>query len=225
MKLKLKNSKSSATILDDVLAKLAEIVDGLGWKATVADYARERFIRYVVNMATEAGLDLDRKSQFTVELADRMSRVSGRRPTKSDIAVFAKRDGIDVKSDQYREFVKQLDATSDEANTEVIAPVEDLVVYAGTKLMQQFSGYAALDPSAAAKRMTEELETAIKQLEDGGVAKPEKAKILKKNLAKLEKYGYKANPTEGLVFMYRGKPFKLTGNFAQINQIMGLLKY
>ena len=58
--------------------------------------------------------------------------------------------------------MKQLDATSDEVNQEVIAPLEDLVVYAGTKLMQQFSGYAALDPSATAKRTTEELDAAVK---------------------------------------------------------------
>lgn len=62
MKLKLKSMRSSRAILDDVLARLTEIVDGLGWKTTVADYARERFIRYAVNIATEAGIDLDRKS-------------------------------------------------------------------------------------------------------------------------------------------------------------------
>lgn len=99
-----------------------------------------------------------------MELVDRMSCVSGRRPTKSDLAVFAKRDGIDVKSEQYKKFVKLIDETSDEANQEVIAPLEDLVVYAGTQLMQQLQGYVALDPSATAKKTSAELDAAISEL-------------------------------------------------------------
>ena len=32
-------------------------------------------------------------------------------------------------------------------------------------------------------------------------------------------------PTEGVVFVYKGKVFKLTGTFAAINQLMGIIKY
>ena len=32
-------------------------------------------------------------------------------------------------------------------------------------------------------------------------------------------------PTEGLVFKYNGKIYKLTGTFAAINQLMGIIKY
>jgi len=32
-------------------------------------------------------------------------------------------------------------------------------------------------------------------------------------------------PTEGVVFVYNGKVFKLTGTFAAINQLMGIIKY
>ena len=32
-------------------------------------------------------------------------------------------------------------------------------------------------------------------------------------------------PTEGVVFKFKGKTFKLTGTFAAINQLMGIIKY
>lgn len=32
-------------------------------------------------------------------------------------------------------------------------------------------------------------------------------------------------PSEGLVFQFKGKLFKLTGTFAAINQLMGIIKY
>ena len=32
-------------------------------------------------------------------------------------------------------------------------------------------------------------------------------------------------PTEGIVFKYKGKIYKLTGTFAAINQLLGIMKY
>lgn len=81
-----------------VLSKLAEIADGLGWNATINDYAKERFEKYIINRAMEADFPISKRSEFVEELADRLSKLSKRRPTKSDLAAFAKKEGIDVKS-------------------------------------------------------------------------------------------------------------------------------
>lgn len=225
VKLKLKNVKASEEILKTILDDLDKIVDGLGYKATVADYAQERFIKYIVNVATKSGLDLNRNSDFVKELADRMSDVSGRRPTKSDIATYAKKEGLDIKSNEYKDFIKLLDNSIKEANAQIIMPLEDLTIKAGILLMQQLHGYVALDPSNSAKKISAELELAIKDFETKDGLDQAKVARFKKNLAKLEKYGKTADPTEGLVFTYKGKPAKLTGRFAAINQILGLLKY
>jgi len=32
-------------------------------------------------------------------------------------------------------------------------------------------------------------------------------------------------PTEGIVFVYKGKTYKLTGLFAPVNQLLGLTRY
>ena len=51
--------------------------------------------------------------------------------------------------------------------------------------------------------------------------------FLKRELQRLQDLGgFKAIvPTEGIVFKYQGKVYKLTGAFAPVNQIIGYLKF
>ncbi len=51
--------------------------------------------------------------------------------------------------------------------------------------------------------------------------------LLKTQLDKIKRLGgfEKIVPIEGIVFVYGGQTFKLTGAFAPINQILGTLKY
>lgn len=44
-------------------------------------------------------------------------------------------------------------------------------------------------------------------------------------LARLQNLENQINPSEGIVFTYKGKMMKLTGSFAAINQILGSIKY
>jgi hypothetical protein len=45
-------------------------------------------------------------------------------------------------------------------------------------------------------------------------------------LRKLNSIGIeKLVPTEGIVFMFKGKLFKFTGTFAPVNQLIGILKF
>ena len=46
-------------------------------------------------------------------------------------------------------------------------------------------------------------------------------------LARLDRIGGIESiiPTEGIVFVYKVKTMKLTGTFAAINQLMGIIKY
>ena len=54
-----------------------------------------------------------------------------------------------------------------------------------------------------------------------------KMSLLKTQLDKIKRLGgfEKIVPIEGIVFVYGGQTFKLTGAFAPINQILGTLKY
>ena len=58
----------------------------------------------------------------------------------------------------------------------------------------------------------------------GGAAQIAKVEA---ELARLDRIGGIESiiPTEGIVFVYKGKTMKLTGTFAAINQLMGIIKY
>ena len=225
-KLQLKNSKTGQESLDIVLKKLAELIKDLGWSATVNDYAKERFKKYIINRAIEADFPLSRNSEFVNELADRLSNISKRRPNKNDLAAFAKREGIDTKSEEYKNFVNELDASLDEANSVIIKPLEDLVIGAGLLLMRNLVGYISTDPQKTSKKLAAELNAAIEELSSKETSlDTSKLKRFKKNLAKLDAYQREVMPAEGIVFMYKGKVYKMTSTFGAANQIMGILKY
>lgn len=225
-KLQLKDSKTGKDSLAKVLDKLASLVDGLGWNATINDYAQERFEKYIINMAMKAEFDVAKHSDFVSKLAQRMSNISKSNVTKSDLATYAKQESIDIKDQKYKDFVNQVDATKDEANQYVIKPIEDLVIGAGLLLMKNLVGYVSTDPNASAKKLAIELQFAIDELANKETSLDDrKLARFKKNLAKLDQYQKELTGVEGIVFLYRGKVYKMTSTFGAVNQLMGIMKY
>ena len=108
---------------------------------------------------------------------------------------------------------------------EVIGPIETLFLRLGVKVISLMTGLLALDPEGQTENIKKELETAIKKVRSSG-SEAEVAK-LEAQLTKLEAIGGMdaVLPTEGIVFQYKGKTYKLTGGFAPINQILGIFKY
>lgn len=225
-KLRLKDSKTGEECLAELTKDLSTIADGLGWNSTVADYAKERYVKYIVNRAMEVDFPVNSNSDFVNELADRLSNVSGRRPTKQDLSTFAKREGIDTKSQEYKDFVTELDNTLDDVNSVIIRPLENLIIKAGLMLMKNLVGYVTADPSKSAQILANELESAITDIEgdDNGLT-PEKIKRFNKNIEKLNQYQNEVTGVEGIVFNYKGNVYKMTSTFGAVNQILGLMRY
>ena len=75
------------------------------------------------------------------------------------------------------------------------------------------------------QRLHNQIRTAAEGIKKtGGEAQIAKVEA---ELARLDRIGGIESiiPTEGLVFVYKGKTMKLTGTFAAINQLMGIIKY
>jgi hypothetical protein len=171
------------------------------------------------------GLELERNSDLVEELAKRLCYTSSKHPTKADLSTYAKRSGIDTRSEEYSRFFEQLQSTQDEMNQKFISKVELFVIKAGVLLMQNLQGFLAVNPAEASRKLAAELQTTIDQFKDGDLLSPEKMKIFNKNIEKLEKFKDKVIPAEGIVFLYKGKPYKMTGEFGAVNQILGITKY
>ena len=223
--LRLRDTTSAKDALARILARLGEFIDGVGWKCSLAQYVVDKYSRHIVNKALEHGIDVSRTSDFVNALAQRLSQVSGRRPTKSDLRTYAKDDGVDSSSQAYRDFLQELEDGCDETNAAIIKPVEDLIMWAGDTLLKNVTGFMAVDPSKTAKRLYADIQAAVGEVEDGvsGLT-PEKIDRFKRNLAKIDRY-QECAPSEGVVITYKGRPLKLVGKFGPINQLLGILKY
>ena len=102
---------------------------------------------------------------------------------------------------------------------------EEIFLGVGAEVLQFVSSAATVNPNQAIRSMKDELKSAaesIKKSKDSG-----KIEKFKTQLQKLNKLGgaEKIVPIEGIVFSYNDKVYKLTGTFAPLNQLLGLMKY
>ena len=224
--LHIKNAKSGEASLAQVLKKLAVVQGDLPDQTSVSKYAKVRYVKYIKNIAKASSLQLNDKPKFVDALADRLSSVSNKPTSKADVLAIAKKEKLDPKSDEVKAFIKKLDETSAEANQQVIKPLENVVIYAGLRLMKNLVGYISTNPSATAKKMAEEVSQAIDELSSKQEhLDPSELARFKKNLAKLDEFQRQTSSAEGIVFVYKGKVYKMTGSFGACNGLLGILKY
>lgn len=143
----------------------------------------------------------------------------------------------DKKTLDFRQIAKMIDAKQMEAikqydkidsrkkYKENIRPFEDLFLEFGSVVLKNASNFLAASPDAEMQRLHNQIRTEAEKIKLNG----DQAQILKveAELERLARIGgiESVIPTEGLVFKYKGKVFKLTGTFAAINQLMGIIKY
>jgi len=103
-----------------------------------------------------------------------------------------------------------------------IRPFEDIFLGVGAEVLSFMSSALTANPNSAVRDMKKRLDQTIKDVQKGG--DPKKVSKLKLELERLNAIGGKNKivPNEGIVFVYGGKTFKLTGTFAPLNQILGL---
>lgn len=108
---------------------------------------------------------------------------------------------------------------------ENIRPFEDLFLELGSIILKNASNFVAANPAAEMQRLHTQIRNEAEKIKKGG----ETAQIDKviSELERLDRIGGIESiiPTEGIVFVYKGKTLKLTGTFAAINQLMGIIKY
>ena len=104
-------------------------------------------------------------------------------------------------------------------------PFELLFFQLGAEVLKNVSGFLAANPDKAVQNIKKQVSKAISDVRKGGDIK--KLNRLGQQLNKLNSIGgMKAIvPSEGLVFIYRGNTYKLTGAFAPINQIAGMMTF
>jgi hypothetical protein len=110
-------------------------------------------------------------------------------------------------------------------------PFQFIFLKLGAEVLKNVKGFVA---AGGSDDIAKALDVHVKTLESkkiGSVESPDKFKKdmekLNKNLNRLNSIGGSnaIAPTEGVVFQYKGGTYKLTGTFAPINQIMGIMRF
>jgi hypothetical protein len=104
-------------------------------------------------------------------------------------------------------------------------PFELLFFELGAEVLKNVDGFLAANPSKAVQNIRKQVKQSISIVKKGGDIK--KINRLTQQLNKLNSIGGMKSivPSEGLVFVYKGKTYKLTGAFAPINQITGMIYF
>ena len=92
-------------------------------------------------------------------------------------------------------------------------------------MLRNAQNFLAANPSKSAQELKKDLADLIRELQTNNDINS--IKKLEHELKRIQRLGgFEAIvPSEGVVFIYKGNTYKLTGAFAPVNQILGVLKY
>jgi hypothetical protein len=181
---------------------------GLGDSAGVADYHQAWWNNYIDK--NSKGLTKDQKEGLIKRWAfnDKSFRIA----SIEDTALRAWADKIE-KTDL---------AKISKQNT---MKFEEIFLGVGADVLSFMESVLTADPKAATKEIVANIKQTIADIRKGGDQR--QIDKLELELKRIQKIGglKEIVPIEGLVFVYNGNTFKLTGKFAVINQILGIFKF
>jgi hypothetical protein len=126
--------------------------------------------------------------------------------------------------DKKREWFKNYETNElAKSQKKMINPIEMVFLNSGAQVLKRVNNFLSNDTKSknALKKDTLESIKGIKNSKD-----PDKIAKLQKELQRLNAIGMdNVVPSEGVVFQYKGHPYKFTGAFAPINQINGTFKF
>lgn len=125
------------------------------------------------------------------------------------------------KKKAFREFEKTQLAAKQKAATR---PVERIFLRIGADTLLRVTNTLGANNPEMATQLKQEVRDAIEKIKDAG--DENQLAMLQQQIERLDDLGIeRVVPSEGLVFIYNGKPYKFTGAFAPVNQILGMMKF
>lgn len=119
--------------------------------------------------------------------------------------------------------IKSLDKNAPKVYKKVMIPFDEIFAEAGQLVAQTLTDFMGANPSKVIQDIKTRIDDVVIKI---GKSNNDTAKQkLVQNLKRLEKLGGMdaVIPSEGITFFYNGELLKLTGSFASVNQILGLL--
>ena len=194
----------------------------------------DRYLERLNNVISDAGIsDEQTVGEYLIaRLLPMISNQVSLTPEKEDLII---KKMLGVKGINIREIKKDLNPTQVETinmllgNSKAlvqnaIQPLEDIVHDFSVEMIKNLESVFVLDRGKEVARLRKELRTAKLAIEKSG--HDAAIEILKKQMGKIKDIEKNiSTAAEGFVFDYDGHTYKLTGNFAPMNQLLGLFKY
>ncbi len=197
------------SVLDNALTRLEAVIDqaGVSDNETIGDYIVSRLDVAISKRMPNVS---DEKKALLIK---RMLGVKG-------VSIKQIIDGLDKDAAQEaKSFIGQAPVIL----SALIRPIEEVVHDFSVEMLKTLESAFVLDNKKEVERLRREVAIAIAAIE--GSDSDEAMEILKKQMEKLKSVENISTAAEGFVFSYDGHSYKFTGNFAPMNQLLGLFKY
>lgn len=211
-RLKLEKVKDASKYADNYAKKLDKVASSVGLSSsnTISDYIKKHFSKVIDSIDTKKELNDGVREEFIKRLA------FGDKSIK--IVNLQKEFPESIK-----DALKDLDKNAGKVYKEAMVPFDEIFADVGQMVAQTITDFMGANPNKAIQDIRSRIEDVVDKI---GKSDNEAAKAkLVANLQRLEKLGGMdaVIPSEGITFFYKGELLKLTGSFASVNQILGLL--
>ena len=200
------------SILEDTLRRINHA--GFSGNMTIGQYTDMKLIPIIKRAAPSAN------KEVVGYIIDHMKEVKGRK----NIRMVRKM----LKDENEVAAVNQLLEKNNKKKllSEIIEPIEDAIHDFAVEMLKGLESAYILDNANELGRLRDEVATAIDKIQNyDGPGRDEAHEILIRQLKKLKSHDNVNTAVEGFVFTWNGQMYKFTGNFAPINQILGLFRY
>ena len=198
---------------DTIVNKAVSMIDnalsqeGLSDNATVEDYMFARLMN---------GIDADLPEASKEELVKYLLKMPG------NVGLREIKKGLPPES---LESVVSVVNSKKMLLKQAILPVEMIVHDFTVEILKGLKSVFIADNDKEVVRLKEELAQAVREITKVGAQNPAAMEVMQHHLNKIKDFSNITTPVEAVVFDFDGHTYKFAGNFAPLNQILGMFKY
>jgi hypothetical protein len=215
----LENKEALNSALDAIEGEIS--AEGISDSQMVIEYIMAR----ILSMIRERGMDLSEETESMLLKRVLLSNPSyraaygyDRMPRELDPRKIVK--GASARDKNNAIYIIK---NADQILKTAIEPIESAIHDFSVEMLKGLESLFILDNKKETERLRKEVTKAIKAIRGSG--HDQALEILQKQMSKLKSVENISTAAEGFVFDHDGWTYKFTGNFAPINQILGLFKY
>jgi len=181
--------------------------EGVDDSDTVQDYMFARLMN---------GIDTNLPPESKEELTRYLLKMEGNVGLNAIKKKLPKEDIVDLR---------QIIAAKKMILKDAILPIETAVHDFTVEILKGLESNFIADTGKEVQRLRQELSNKVNQIIELGPENPQAIEIMQRELNKIKDMSQITTPVEALVFDYDGHTYKFAGNFAPMNQILGMFRY